>query len=293
MDNRKIAERLTDYAHFLEARGANLYRVQAYRRAAQTVLTYPRPIVDIVTEHGRDGLEALDGIGAHLSYTIAGLVQSGEFRTLDREGGNIDAEELFASLPGVGPRLARRIRETLGIETLEQLEQAAHEGLLDQFQVGPKRLRGILDVLAVRLRRKPRTYPAQDEPSVADVLAIDEEYRQRVERDELPLLTPRRFNPEMKRWLPILEGRRGVWNYRAVFSNTGLAHRLGQTHDWVVLYFEGPSIGQRTVVTEHRGDLAGRRVVRGRESECREHYAGQHSHQAGGPTPDGQLAGMA
>jgi hypothetical protein len=48
---------------------------------------------------------------------------------------------------------------------------------------------------------------------------------------------------------------------------------MGQTHDWVVIYFDdGFSKGQRTVVTETRGDLRGRRVVRGRESECRALY---------------------
>lgn len=31
--------------------------------------------------------------------------------------------------------------------------------------------------------------------------------------------------------------------------------------------------GQHTVVTETRGSLVGRRVVRGREAECRAHYA--------------------
>ena len=46
--------------------------------------------------------------------------------------------------------------------------------------------------------------------------------------------------------------------------------RLGhRTHDWVVIFAErnGDEVRQ-TVVTEYRGPLAGRRVVRGREAEC-------------------------
>lgn len=67
-----------------------------------------------------------------------------------------------------------------------------------------------------------------------------------------------------------------------LFSNTALAHRLGRTRDWVVIYFENDfQAGQRTVVTETRGDLRGRRVVRGRERECRAHYQGT------GPKPAG------
>jgi hypothetical protein len=53
-----------------------------------------------------------------------------------------------------------------------------------------------------------------------------------------------------------------------MFSNTATAHRLDRTADWVVVYYERDGDeGQCTVVTETRGPLAGRRVVRGRESE--------------------------
>jgi hypothetical protein len=57
-----------------------------------------------------------------------------------------------------------------------------------------------------------------------------------------------------------------------MYSNTELAHRLRRTNDWVVIYFHedhGPE-GQATVVTEQRGALRGRRVVRGRERESAE-----------------------
>lgn len=52
------------------------------------------------------------------------------------------------------------------------------------------------------------------------------------------------------------------------------AHRLGRTRDWVVVYFYDKDHveGQHTIVTESRGVLGGKRVVRGREAECREHY---------------------
>ena len=64
--------------------------------------------------------------------------------------------------------------------------------------------------------------------------------------------------------------RSGGWALRAAPANTALAHRLGMTSDWVVIEFErGEVCGQRTVVTETQGDLAGQRVVRGREGECR------------------------
>ena len=53
MSNREIARQLTDYAHFLESRRASLYRVKAYRRAAQTVLELPFPIRELCEDEGR------------------------------------------------------------------------------------------------------------------------------------------------------------------------------------------------------------------------------------------------
>ena len=73
MDNRTIANRLIDYAHHLEAHEASLYRIKAYRRAAETILRLEHPAADIVAERGPKGLKELPGIGAHLSYTIDSL----------------------------------------------------------------------------------------------------------------------------------------------------------------------------------------------------------------------------
>jgi DNA polymerase/3'-5' exonuclease PolX len=81
MDNRTIADRLIRHAHQLEARHANLYRIRAYRRAAETLLTLDKPVAQLVAEIGRPGLDALPGIGAHLSDTIEELVRTGEWRT--------------------------------------------------------------------------------------------------------------------------------------------------------------------------------------------------------------------
>lgn len=271
MDNRAIAEKLTEYANYLEADESNLYRVRAYRKAADTLLTLDRPVADVVAAEGRAGLEALPGIGSHLSYTIEGLVRTGEFRTLG--GGHIDPQRLLTSLPGVGPQLARLIHERLGITTLEDLERAAHEGRLAQVGVGPKRLRGLIDALAGRLGRYRLPEPIVGEPPVADLLAVDHAYRTEAEQSRLPTVSPRRFNPGHEPWLPVFQTTRNGWRYRAMFSNTAVAHRLGRTHDWVVIYFgDGVTSGQRTLVTETRGDLRGRRVVRGRERDCRQHY---------------------
>jgi hypothetical protein len=286
MDNHTIAAKLTEFANYLEARESSVYRVRAYRQAAQTVLGLDRQVTDILAAEGRSGLESLPGIGTHLSYTLEGLVRTGEFRTLGRDGGHIDPERLLTSLPGVGPQLARMIHDQLGISTLEELERAAHDGRLSKIGIGPKRLRGLVDALAGRLGRYRQAEPVRGEPSVADLLAVDQEYRSGAEQSRMPTIAPRRFNPDQEPWLPVYQVRKDGWRFRALFSNTALAHRLNQTRDWVVIYFDdGFSSGQRTVVTETRGDLRGRRVVRGREFECREYYQIEGEQSAPAPPP--------
>src|ERR671939_271223 len=101
MDNRTIAQKLLEYANYLEGQEMNVYRVRAYRRAAETVMQLGRPLEEVVREEGRAGLEELPGIGSHLSFTLEGLVRDGEFRTLSTPGGHIDPERLVGSLPGV------------------------------------------------------------------------------------------------------------------------------------------------------------------------------------------------
>jgi DNA polymerase (family X) len=108
------------------------------------------------------------------------------------------------------------------------------------------------------------------------LLDVDAEYRRRAAAGELPRIAPRRFNPQGEAWLPILHCERGEWHFSVLYSNTAAAHRLGRTRDWVVVYcYDGDhQEGQHTVVTETRGGLRGKRVVRGRELQCRDHYAG-------------------
>ena len=282
MDNATIARKLNDYATYLEGEDSNVYRVHAYRRAATTVLAQSRSLAEMIAEKGRAGLDELPGIGSSLAYTIEGLIRTGEFRTLKPDAGHVDPEQLLTSLPGVGRQLAHILHEQLGITTLEELERAAHEGRLAQAGVGPKRLRGLIDALAGRLQRSRMPEPIQGEPSVSALLAIDEEYRGRTEDESMPRLTPQRFNAEHEPWLPLFVADRDGWRFRALFSNTALAHRLGKTHDWVVISFhDGFNSSQRTIVTETRGDLRGLRIVRGRECECRAYYR-EHA-----PTPLG------
>lgn len=63
-------------------------------------------------------------------------------RVADRLEGEVAPEDLFTTVPGIGDELARRIHDALEIETLEELELAAHDGRLQTVDgFGPRRRR--------------------------------------------------------------------------------------------------------------------------------------------------------
>jgi hypothetical protein len=201
---------------------------------------------------------------------------TGRLRRLDRLRGETDSYALLSSVPGIGKQLAARLHQDLGIETLEQLETAAHDGRLKEIAgIGDKKIAGIIDSLTTRLGRiRPaRAGRKNAEPSIAEILDVDREYRDKAAAGELHKIAPRRFNPKREAWLPILHSKRDERHYMALFSNTARAHEMGKTRDWVVLYYDGKHGEQQcTVITSQRGPLFGKRIVRGRESECLEYY---------------------
>jgi hypothetical protein len=276
--NRRVADRLQEAAALLHAQGASPYRANAYRHAAESIGRLPRDILEIYTAEGVKGLDAIPHVGLGIASAVAEMLTSGRWGQLDRLRGSIDPSMLFRSVPGMGPGLAKRIHEQLHIDSLEALEAAANDGRLDRVPgIGSRRVAAWRAYLAEALGRAGARLPAHeiaDEPTVAQLLDVDREYREKAARGELRTIAPRRFNPEAQAWLPVLHARRGPWHFTALFSNTALAHQLGRTRDWVVIYFyDGEDVErQHTIVTEPRGELAGRRVVRGREGECLDYY---------------------
>lgn len=102
---------------------------------------------------------------------------------------------------------------------------------------------------------------------------MDREYREKASADKLKKIAPKKLNPDGKAWLPVMSAERDGWRFTVLFSNTQRAHDLGKTNDWVVIYSNrGSGEDKCTVVTEHQGPLVSKRVVRGREKECEEHY---------------------
>jgi hypothetical protein len=292
LTNEDVADVLERVGDLLEVQDSNPFRVRAYHDAAETVRGLEVPVSRLLEEEGPSALHELPRIGDALTRAIEELVRTGRLAMLDRLEGQICPEDLFQTVPGIGAELARRIHRELDIESLEDLELAAHDGRLARVSgFGPRRVRGVRESLGGMLGRASRrrahgwrrggvTIDSAGERAdalpIAVLLAVDAEYRSKADAQTLPFIAPRRFNPSGRAWLPIMHAEREGWHITALFSNTARAHELGRTHDWVVIYADGRGGHEQryTVVTEYRGELTGRRVVRGREDECRAHYVG-------------------
>lgn len=187
--------------------------------------------------------------------TVSGVRQS--LATVIREEG----VEGLSGLKGVGEKLAGLIREYVETGSLEMVKELERDVPADRLK-------------KVEAQRAEHVFEKAIVVPVELILEIDEEYRQKAAAGKLKKIAPRLLNPEKKAWLPILAKEHGGYKFTVMFSNTPTAHKLGKTGDWVVVYAQkGKGETQCTVVTESRGTLKGNRVIRGREEECKRHYA--------------------
>jgi len=282
--NEQVAACFLEAAQLLEAQGGNHWRANAYRTAADTIGRLEGNVRELFDAGGAQALDALPHIGPGIAGAIAEILTTGNWQQLQRLRHASSTGEGFQQIPGIGPALAARIRDELDIHTLEELEVASRDGRLASLAgVGARRAaatRAVVTELLDRNRMKYRRAGADatTEPAVTVLLEIDLEYRRKAAAGALPMIAPKRMNPEHKAWLPVMHASRGRWHFTALFSNTPRAHELGRTNDWVVIYFyDEHGEGRRTVVTETRGALVGQRVVRGREAESRAYWAGHES----------------
>ena len=281
--NATIAQALAEMALLLEAQGDNPFRVAAYRRASETVAQLGSSLREIHRSGGVAALDALPGVGQRIAAAMVELLETGHWQQLERLRGCSDPQALLRTIPGVGPDLAMRLHEALGVDTLEALEGAARAGRLQAVEgIGPRRAAAIGAALTHMLDRGRNSRRqglsrglTEAQPPVALLLQVDREYRAAAEADKLPKIAPRRFNPEHRSWLPVLHTEKSGWHFTALYSNTARAHALDRTHDWVVIFAEDEAHHEHpfTVVTAGRGALVGQRVVCGREIECRQWYA--------------------
>jgi DNA polymerase (family 10) len=120
--NFEIARLFYEMANLLEVRGESVFRIRAYQRGAQTLETLGE---DVGVLAARGTLQTLPNIGKDLAAKIQEYLATGRIARLDslREG----LAPTFLSLlevRGLGPKTARALFEQLGIESIDQLEEA-------------------------------------------------------------------------------------------------------------------------------------------------------------------------
>ena len=115
------------------------------------------------------------------------------------------------------------------------------------------------------------------EPPVELLLYIDRQYRNKAAAGVLPTLAHRRLNADGYVPPPVMHMTKGGWHFTALSQHAAMrTPEAGRPTDWVSLYFYDAvqCEHQRTVFTGTYGALVGKRIVRGREMECRVYYAG-------------------
>jgi len=136
--NQEVAELLENIARLLTMQGdSDVYRIRAYMNAARGVDLEPRDVEEL---HRSGQLKHIPGVGSGIAAKIAEYLDTGQLGYYEelKQGFPVPAPELL-DIPSIGPARARLIHDRLGINTVSELEQAAHEHRLRDIPgIGPK-----------------------------------------------------------------------------------------------------------------------------------------------------------
>jgi DNA polymerase (family 10) len=132
MNSKEIAAIFREIAQMLELKGANVFRIRAYERAAQNIENLGDELKGLAE---KDQLQKLPGIGADLAAKIKEYCATGGL-TYYRELKKDIPEGLIQMLriPGLGPKTVKLFYERLKIDSIEKLEEAAGKGRLRQVE---------------------------------------------------------------------------------------------------------------------------------------------------------------
>jgi DNA polymerase (family 10) len=154
--NAEIAEAFEELASLYELDGAVVYRVVAYRNAAKAI----REAGVSVEEMAREGrVVELSGVGKTIAEKIDALLETGAIPAADKLKARIPSGLIAVTrIPGLGPKRARLLYETLGVTSLDELREAAEQGRLkDVPGFGAKAEENVLTALAGGADGSPKT----------------------------------------------------------------------------------------------------------------------------------------
>ena len=137
LSNAAVAAILNNIALLLEMKGENVYRIRAYQRAVETLSSLPQELSDL---RKSSSIAGLPGIGAGLAETIEEALDGRPIAILEELHRDFPPDVLaLLGVNGVGPKLAARVYQDLGIQSIDGLAEAARDGRLAKLSsVGDK-----------------------------------------------------------------------------------------------------------------------------------------------------------
>jgi len=156
-------------ADLLEIRGENVFRIRAYRRAAQNIGGLPRDVAQMTEEE----LLAIPGIGKDLAGKIRRYIASGKMEAYDELRKEVpEGLTLLLSVPGLGPKTAKLLFDRLQIKDIDDLERLARERRLSGLPgIKDKTEKNILKGIEMLKRGKERLPIGRVLPTAQDILS--------------------------------------------------------------------------------------------------------------------------
>ncbi|MBL7209766.1 MAG: DNA polymerase/3'-5' exonuclease PolX [Dehalococcoidia bacterium] len=170
MKNTAIAKVFQDIADLLELKGENPFKIRAYQRAARTINHLPKEI-EIMLEEGED-LKNIPGVGEAIAKKTTELVTTGKLGYYEELKARFpEGITSLLEIPGIGPKIAKRLSSELGISSVDGLEQAIKDGqVAGMFRLGDKTADNMLHQIQA-LRRKDQRIPIGEAlPVVEEIL---------------------------------------------------------------------------------------------------------------------------
>jgi len=141
MTNRDLAATLFNIATLLRDRQDNPYRIRAYENGARAILARRDQIADALREADETLPHRKGVLGERVQRKLKELAETGRMDYVAELCAGLPPHVgALMEAPGVGPRLAERLHQTLGVETPADLARAARSGRARQvWGVGPVR----------------------------------------------------------------------------------------------------------------------------------------------------------
>ena len=128
MTNNEIAKIFSETADILEIQGAIVFRVRAYRNAAQVIENMTDKLSDIVARNP-DELNSIRTIGKTLHDKIIEFCETGKVEEFDKLKKSLPLGLLeMLKIQSFGPKRVKLVYNKLGIDSVDKLEEAALEG---------------------------------------------------------------------------------------------------------------------------------------------------------------------